>query len=802
MMVQNFQFWPSMDDKDTQYRGRLCIFLRSAVVWSALMVVGVPSHVLAGESASKRGFTVRDSVEMAYFGTVANYRPDDLDDDGIVSPDGRYAVKLTHRGMLPQGNIEGTIWLFDAPALRRSIMDSRISVPSPVPLIRMSATVNGTININILDGSNTISQPKWAPDSGSVLFRGRNGQANWQIFRIDMGTREVKALTPKNQDVIDYARSGDVIVYLAAPDAHPERDWWSVDPGIPDITIGTGQAFWHLLYPNVNDDIYLLPIETEVWRVQDDVAAPVIDAVTHAPLKVVTKYATETLGLSPDATHLATIAYAKAPVGEVRRGDLPELDQSLQYRVIDLVHGTFELSLDAPIVSFRDGQTGRYRAAWSLSGREIALSETDISEREMVRPSGPSKACTVAILQVAKREVQCLVVPDEEKRGFLYSLEWMPSGQQLRARYKTYNGYEYSDMVIQRNGSSWAASKAPSPSVDLPLELTVREGLNDPPVLVAIDPVSNKRRLVFDPNPQLAEINFGTVIPYEWNDAHGHPVKGGLLKPPNYIPGKRYPLVIQTHGFQRNRFYTYGYSETSNAGRPLASRDVMVLQVSEPHPPSEDDFRKGIGLGTEVYLAAIDQLSNQGLVDRAKVGITGYSFSGFLVSKAITKAPDRFAAAAVANTDPGTMGTYFYYLDYATPDYIKFVGNLVGGSRPYGEQGLEQWIENAPGFATDKIEAPVLVLPSTPQDLISLWPLYASLRDQGKAVDLVYTRSGKHNLRKPLEILAHQEMLVDWFDFWLNGHEDPDPSKAEQYSRWRKLRDARDRPHNGAASVR
>jgi len=348
-------------------------------------------------------------------------------------------------------------------------------------------------------------------------------------------------------------------------------------------------------------------------------------------------------------------------------------------------------------------------------------------------------------------------------------------------------------VVIQRNGSARTVSKARSSSVDLPLELTVREGLNDPPVLVAVDPASNKRRLVFDPNPQLADINLGTVIPYEWSDPHGHPVRGGLVKPPGYVSGKHYPLVIQTHGFPKNRFYTYGYSETSNAGRPLAGRDIVVLQVSEPNPPTEDDFRNGIGLGTEVYLAAIDQLSNEGLIDRAKVGISGYSFSGFLVSKAITNAPDRFAAAALANSDPGTMGTYFNYLDYATPDYIKFVGNLVGGGKPYGTQGLEQWINNAPGFATDKISAPVLVLPSTPQDLISLWPLYASLKDQGKAVDLLYTRSGKHNLRKPLEILAHQEMLVDWFDFWLNGHEDPDPSKAEQYSRWRKLRDARDR---------
>jgi dipeptidyl aminopeptidase/acylaminoacyl peptidase len=687
-----------MGDKDAQYRGRLgrspirwpsnvevlCSvvisrkFLRSVVLCSALMIGGGLSHLLAGESASKRGFTVRDSVEMSYFGTVANYRPDDLDDDGIVSPDGRYAVKLTHRGLLPQGDIEGTIWLFDAPALKRSIIDSHKSVPSPIPLTRMSAAVNGTININILDGSNTISQPQWVPDGKSLLFRGRNGRSNWQIFRIDMGTHEVKALTPKDQDVIDYAQSGGVIAYLAAPDPHPEQDWWSAGPGIPDIVIGTGKPIWYLLYPNVNDDNYLMPIETEVWRIQNDAAAPVIDAVTRAPLKVVTKYATETLGLSPDATHLATIAYAQPPVGAVRRADLPDLDQSLQYRIIDLVHGAFELSLDAPIVPNKDGSTARYRAAWSPSGREIALSQTDVSERHMVRPLGPSKSCTVAILQVAKEKVQCLIVPEEEKRGFLYSLEWMPSGQKLRARYKKYNSYEYSDMVIRRNGGSWVASRTPAPSADLPLELTVSEGLNDPPVLVAIDPVSNKRRVVFNPNPQLADTNLGMVIPYEWNDARGHPVKGGLLKPPNYIPGKRYALVIQTHGFQRNRFYTYGYSETSNAGRPLASRDIVMLQVSEPHPPSEDDFRKGIGLGTEVYLAAIDQLSNEGLVDRAKVGITGYSFSGFLVSKAITKAPDRFAAAVLASTDSGTMGTYFYYLDYATPDYIKFTGNIVG----------------------------------------------------------------------------------------------------------------------------
>ncbi len=31
-------------------------------------------------------------------------------------------------------------------------------------------------------------------------------------------------------------------------------------------------------------------------------------------------------------------------------------------------------------------------------------------------------------------------------------------------------------------------------------------------------------------------------------------------------------------------------------------------------------------------------------------------------------------------------------------------------------------------------------------------------------------------------------MNVDWYDYWLNGHEDPDPAKAEQYRRWSRLK--------------
>jgi len=53
------------------------------------------------------------------------------------------------------------------------------------------------------------------------------------------------------------------------------------------------------------------------------------------------------------------------------------------------------------------------------------------------------------------------------------------------------------------------------------------------------------------------------------------------------------------------------------------------------------------------------------------------------------------------------------------------------------------------------------------------------MRLQNKPVELLYMRNGEHVLRKPLERLASQEMDVDWYDFWLNGHED-DPAQSRR----------------------
>jgi hypothetical protein len=65
------------------------------------------------------------------------------------------------------------------------------------------------------------------------------------------------------------------------------------------------------------------------------------------------------------------------------------------------------------------------------------------------------------------------------------------------------------------------------------------------------------------------------------------------------------------------------------------------------------------------------------------------------------------------------------------------------------------------------------------------WEIFSNLRYLKKPVELFVIpdiEHGTHQVELPIQQLASKETTVDWFDFWLNGHEDPDPTKADQYS--------------------
>ena len=109
------------------------------------------------------------------------------------------------------------------------------------------------------------------------------------------------------------------------------------------------------------------------------------------------------------------------------------------------------------------------------------------------------------------------------------------------------------------------------------------------------------------------------------------------------------------------------------------------------------------------------------------------------------------------------------------------------GAPPFGE-GLAQWLKKSPGFNLDKVKSPLMVVGQGPDVLLTMWAAYAGLRQLNKPVDLIMLNSDEHVLTNPDVRMASQGGSVDWFRFWLQGYEDPDPAKAEQYKRWRELK--------------
>ena len=67
-------------------------------------------------------------------------------------------------------------------------------------------------------------------------------------------------------------------------------------------------------------------------------------------------------------------------------------------------------------------------------------------------------------------------------------------------------------------------------------EVKVRESFKDPPLLVATGPVSKRSIVILDPNPQLKNIVFGEVEPYDWQDTTGRAWQGILRSRSDSVP--------------------------------------------------------------------------------------------------------------------------------------------------------------------------------------------------------------------------------------------------------------------------
>lgn len=791
--VNRFKWLPRI----TQMNARV----RRTLIASVALPIALSLWPLDSPAQGTRVMTVRDCIEkVSFVGDVRNG-----EEIARFSPDGRYFFVVTKRGVLQSNQTESTIWLFStADVLEVLKHPSSTRIPDPQALVKMATLANG----------DPITEARWSADGNSIAFLGRDRDSERHLFVVTVRDKRLKRLTPDGQDVTGFDRAKDIFIFTTVPSVTAAQLYQSGGSTLPDMQLGTGLSLFTLLYPEWEKFTFGVR-PRRLWQMRGRKTSPVVDAGIGVQLSLVSRSYSTVISLSPSG-HYAVVTNIAAHVPAAwesyeskyassfykiiadESGKEPKIDffRPLQYELIDLRNGNMSPLVDAPLGE----ATGFYnppRAVWSQDESEVALTNTFLPLDEPAT-NHPTRPC-VTVVAIATRNVECVKESpaadrDKPSTARLFSLEWRASGQQLLLRYidspfQPATPHE----LFERESGIWKAVTNPS-AIDLALKespgpefsIDVHESVNEPPVLTATDANGVESKRIWDPNPLFNKIKYGQASVYKWRDEAGHEWTGGLVKPPDYIDGRRYPLVIQTHGFNPHEFLTDGYSATANAARPLASRGIVVLQIGEITTDALGTPREPAENGREGYVAAIEKLASEGLVDSRRVGIIGFSRTGWYVLDSLIHEPKYFVAATLAESTYESFGEYVLNADYTGTQRAKGIAEGIG-SEPFGA-GIKQWISDSPGFNTDKIQVPVLFEADNPPFLIYSWDIYAALRLQRKPVELLYFRNGEHVLTKPLERLASQEITVDWYDFWLNRHEDPDPAKAEQYARWRELR--------------
>jgi dipeptidyl aminopeptidase/acylaminoacyl peptidase len=204
--------------------------------------------------------------------------------------------------------------------------------------------------------------------------------------------------------------------------------------------------------------------------------------------------------------------------------------------------------------------------------------------------------------------------------------------------------------------------------------------------------------------------------------------------------------------------------------------DCLVVGTPEEAPCNVDG-----------YEAAVNALDKEGLVDPDRIGIIGFSRTCYYVMQTLTASTLHVRAASI------TDGVMLDYLQYLMA--VDLFGNglaheydELAGAAPFGD-GLQQWRARSPLFNIDKVHAPLLVVAGEGASTLQfMWGPYAALRYLHKPVELQVLNTEEHIQSNPAGRVASQGGTVDWFRFWLQGYEDPDPAKTEQYQRWEGLR--------------
>jgi len=257
---------------------------------------------------------------------------------------------------------------------------------------------------------------------------------------------------------------------------------------------------------------------------------------------------------------------------------------------------------------------------------------------------------------------------------------------------------------------------------------------------------------------------WGTMKSVHWTDDGLH-IQGWLMYPKDYDPAKRYPMVVVVHGgpawaafneWPGNFFNTYA----------LSAHGYFLLYPSPrgSYGQGEKFTRanvKDFGYGDfRDILAGVDEVVKTLPVDNDRVGITGWSYGGYMTMWAVTQT-NRFRAAV---SGAGLSNWQSYYGENDIDEWmIPYFGASV-----YRDPAI--YARSSPINFITRVKTPTLVLVGerdgevpAPQSR----EFWHALKSLGVDTQLVIYAGEGHAILKPQHRRDIVERMIRWFDDYM-----------------------------------
>jgi len=272
---------------------------------------------------------------------------------------------------------------------------------------------------------------------------------------------------------------------------------------------------------------------------------------------------------------------------------------------------------------------------------------------------------------------------------------------------------------------------------------------------------------------QRAQFNWGTGELVNFKNTDGVPLKGLLLKPDNFDPKKKYPMIVYI--YER---LTQGLHAFRNPGPGTSINPTYY--VSNGYLIFMPDIVYTTGYpgqsALKCVLPAIQEVVDRGYVDEKAIGIQGHSWGGYQIAYMVTQT-NRFKAAA-----PGAlvsnMTSAYSGIRWGTglPRQFQYEHSQsrIGGS--LWEYPM-RYLENSPVFRADRVQTPLLMIHNDEDDAVPWYQgieYFLALRRLGKEAYMFSYNGEKHGLRKRINQRDYTRRLQEFFDHFLKGAPEPE----------------------------